>query len=86
MSIDDESRERCPRARHRRRRRAGFPAGGVAHCLVDRTVADVLYLEVGDRTPGDSADYPSDDLEARLAPDGRWRFFHKDGRSYRGES
>jgi uncharacterized cupin superfamily protein len=61
---------------------AGFPAGGVAHHLVNRTDTDALYLEIGDRTPGDSAAYPADDLEARLGPDGGWRFFHKDGRSY----
>lgn len=61
---------------------AGFPAGGVAHYLVNRTDTDALYLEIGDRTPGDAAEYPEDDLEARLAPEGRWAFFHKDGRSY----
>jgi uncharacterized cupin superfamily protein len=61
---------------------AGFPAGGVAHHLVNRTDTDALYLEIGDRTAGDSADYPADDLEARLGPDGGWRFFHKDGRAY----
>jgi uncharacterized cupin superfamily protein len=61
---------------------AGFPAGGAAHCLVNRTDTDALYLEIGDRTPGDSGSYPADDLEARLGADGRWRFFHKDGRPY----
>jgi uncharacterized cupin superfamily protein len=43
---------------------AGFAAGGLAHQLVNRSDADCLYLEVGDRTPGDSADYPNDDLQA----------------------
>jgi len=61
---------------------AGFPADGVAHHLVNRTDTDALYLEIGDRTPGDSGTYPADDLEARLALDGRWTFFHKDGRPY----
>ncbi len=61
---------------------AGFPAGGHAHHLVNRTDTDALYLEIGDRTPDDRADYPADDLDARLGPDGRWRFFHKDGRPY----
>ena len=33
---------------------AGFKAGtGNGHCLINETQADVLYLEVGDRTPGD---------------------------------
>ena len=37
---------------------AGFKAGnGNAHQLVNRTDEGVLYLEVGDRTPGDSAVY-----------------------------
>lgn len=61
---------------------AGFPAGGVAHHLVNRTDIDALYLEIGDRTPGDRGDYPVDDIEARLGPDGRWTFLHKDGRPY----
>jgi uncharacterized cupin superfamily protein len=60
---------------------AGFPAGGLAHCLANRTDSDVLYLEVGDRTPGDIAEYPADDLAASLGPEG-WRFTHKDGRPY----
>ncbi|WP_457797023.1 cupin domain-containing protein [Methylocystis sp. S23] len=61
---------------------AGFPAGGLAHHLVNRTDTDALYLEIGDRAPGDGGEYPADDLEARLGPDGRWQFFHKDGRPY----
>lgn len=61
---------------------AGFPAGGSAHQLVNRTAADVLYLEVGDRTPGDAASYPRDDIQANLGPDGQWLFTHKDGRPY----
>jgi len=61
---------------------AGFPAGGSAHQLVNRTAADVLYLEVGDRTPGDAASYPRDDIQANLGPDGQWQFTHKDGRPY----
>lgn len=61
---------------------AGFPAGGAAHHLVNRSTSDVLYLEVGDRTPGDAGSYPRDDIQADLGPDGRWRFTHKDGRPY----
>ena len=62
---------------------AGFKAGsGNAHHLVNRTHAEVLYLEVGDRSPGDSASYPDDDIQAQFAPDGRWRFAHKDGTPY----
>lgn len=61
---------------------AGFPAGGVAHQLVNRTEEDVVYLEVGDRTGGDEASYPNDDLQARLGADGQWVFTHKDGQPY----
>jgi uncharacterized cupin superfamily protein len=61
---------------------AGFPAAGEAHQLVNRTDADVLYLEVGDRTPGDQGSYPKDDIQATLGPDGKWMFTHKDGRPY----
>jgi uncharacterized cupin superfamily protein len=61
---------------------AGFRAGsGDAHQLVNRSEAEVLYLEVGDRTPGDSATYPDDDLAATLL-DGQWRFTHADGTPY----
>ena len=43
-----------------------------AHQLVNRTDRDVLYLEVGDRTPGDEGFYPADDIQASQAPDGKW--------------
>ena len=61
---------------------AGFPAGGTAHQLVNRSDADVVYLEVGDRTPGDEGSYPRDDIQAALGPDGGWRFTRKDGTPY----
>src|SRR5687767_5134010 len=58
---------------------AGFSAGsGDAHHLVNRSAAEVLYLEIGDRTPGDAADYPDDDLQAVVGADGKWRFARKD--------
>ena len=61
---------------------AGFAAGGIAHQLVNRTNSDVVYLEIGDRTPGDDGTYPADDLRALLGPDGKWQFTHRDGRPY----
>lgn len=61
---------------------AGFRAGGVAHHLVNRTSEDVLYLEIGDRAPGDEVTYPDDDLMAVLSSDGRWQVRHKDGTPY----
>jgi len=61
---------------------AGFKGGtGDAHHLVNESDADVVYLEMGDRLPGDSAVYPDDDIEARMI-EGRWRFVHKDGTPY----
>lgn len=61
---------------------AGFPAGGTAHHLENRSGAVCVILEVGDRTPGDAVSYPSDDLAAVAKPGGGWRFAHKDGRPY----
>ncbi|HXD44157.1 MAG TPA: cupin domain-containing protein [Pseudolabrys sp.] len=60
---------------------AGFPATGLAHQLVNRTANDVVYLEVGDRTPGDEGSYPADDIAAKLTPDG-YVFTHKDGSAF----
>lgn len=62
---------------------AGFKAGtGNGHHLVNESTAEVLYLEVGDRTPADQGSYPDDDLLARLLDDGKWLFTHKDGSPY----
>jgi len=59
----------------------GFPAGGTAHQLINRTSSNVIFLEVGDRSAGDEVDYPVDDIRAVMGSDG-WRFTHKDGRPY----
>ncbi|HKJ82548.1 MAG TPA: cupin domain-containing protein [Mariprofundaceae bacterium] len=62
---------------------AGFRVGtGNGHQLVNRTDDVVVFLEVGDRSPSDSATYLDDDLAAALNPDGRWIFTHKDGHAY----
>ncbi len=61
---------------------AGFPAAGVAHQLVNRSAADVVYLEIGDRTAGDECTYPHDDLMAAFGPGGQWAFTSKDGTRY----
>ncbi|MGQ9372091.1 cupin domain-containing protein [Azospirillum sp. ST 5-10] len=54
---------------------AGFPAGAEnGHHLVNRGTVAAVYLEVGDRTAGDEARYPDDDL---LYRDGG--YFHRDG-------
>jgi uncharacterized cupin superfamily protein len=64
---------------------AGFPAGGVAHHLINRSDASVTYLEIGDRTPADVGSYPNDDLQAVQSADGAYSFLHKDGSPYRTE-
>ena len=61
---------------------AGFKAGtGNGHRLINDTAEDVVYLEIGDRAPGDEGTYPDDDLRAALV-DGKWQFAHKDGTRY----
>lgn len=61
---------------------AGFKAGTAnGHRLINDTAEEVVYLEVGDRTPGDEGVYPDDDLKALLV-DGKWTFAHKDGTPY----
>ena len=61
---------------------AGFKAGtGDAHHLVNETEEDVVYLEIGDRTPGDSAAYPDDDLAVETIG-GKLHFTHKNGAPY----
>ncbi len=58
---------------------AGFRAGtGDAHCLVNETPDVVVYLEVGDRSPGDRVAYPGEGLQAEFGA-GKWHYFHKDG-------
>jgi len=61
---------------------AGFKAGtGNGHRLMNETSEDVVFLEVGDRTPGDEGSYPDDDLKALLVK-GKWKFVHKNGIPY----
>lgn len=61
---------------------AGFKAGtGNGHRLVNESSEEVVYLEVGDRSPGDEGTYPDDDLKAVLV-DGKWKFARKDGTPY----
>ncbi len=61
----------------------GFKAGtGIAHQLINRTEETVTYLEMGDRTAGDTVEYPHDDLKAIQLANGAWTFTHKDGRPY----
>jgi uncharacterized cupin superfamily protein len=62
---------------------AGFKAGtGDAHHLVNRTGTDVVFVEVGDRSAGDSVTYPDDDVVAVFGSDGKWKYTKKDGTPY----
>ena len=59
---------------------AGFKAGtGDAHHMHNRTKRDVVFLEVGDRSPGDGVSYPDDDVVAIYGADGKWKYSRKDG-------
>jgi uncharacterized cupin superfamily protein len=61
---------------------AGFKSGtGNAHQLLNRSSEEVIYLEVGDRSAGDTVVYPDDDLQAAMVK-GKWQFTHKDGSPY----
>ncbi len=62
---------------------AGFRAGnGDAHQIVNNSEHELVYLEVGDRLPGDTVSYPDDDLMAVHDANGAWQFTHKDGSAY----
>ena len=57
---------------------AGFPANDAdGHHLVNKTEADVLYLEIGERPPKDDVDYQDIDM---LLRDGK--HVHEDGTPY----
>src|SRR5215468_9767016 len=56
---------------------AGFPKGRAdGHHLVNRSTADALLLEVGDRTEGDEVDYSDIDMAVRWI-DGEERYVRK---------
>lgn len=61
---------------------AGFAAGTVAHHLENRSDADCVIIEVGDRSEGDAVDYPNDDLMITTGPNQQRIAAHKDGTPY----
>jgi uncharacterized cupin superfamily protein len=62
---------------------AGFKAGSrVAHCLVNRTERDAIYLEVGTRADGERVHYPDVDFMMERDETGR-RYFRKSGEPIR---
>lgn len=61
---------------------AGFPAGRTdGHHLINRSKRDVVYLEVGDRMPGDEAIYPDNDLALKDEA-GAKSFVRKNGKPW----
>jgi uncharacterized cupin superfamily protein len=62
---------------------AGFRAGVKnGHHLVNRSDRPARYLEISNRDPADTADYPDDDLLCIRQADGTVRFTRKDGSSF----
>jgi uncharacterized cupin superfamily protein len=62
---------------------AGFKAGsGIAHCLLNRTDRDALYLEVGTRAAAERVHYPDVDFMMERDESGR-RWFRKSGEPIR---
>jgi len=58
---------------------AGFKAGsGIAHCLINRTARDAVYLEVGTRAKSERVHYPDVDFMMERDDTGR-RYFRKSG-------
>ena len=63
---------------------AGFKAGsGIAHCLVNRTERDAIYLEVGTRAESERVHYPDVDFMMERDACGR-RYFRKSGERIEG--
>src|ERR1700678_1228422 len=63
---------------------AGFKAGVAnGHCLVNRTDADAVYLEIGTRSARERVEYP--DIDMLMEHDDRGgRYLHKSGEPYPG--
>ncbi|MBT9314958.1 cupin domain-containing protein [Leptothoe spongobia] len=62
---------------------AGFPARVAdGHHLINRSNEISIYLEIGDRTPGDRAEYPDDDLLALPKAEGGYYFTQRNGQAY----
>lgn len=57
---------------------AGFPAGAKnGHHLVNRSDRPARYLEISNRDPEDTAEYPDDDLALTRGADGKLSFSPK---------
>lgn len=67
---------------------AGFPAGKPdGHHLVNRSSGDALFLEIGDRSPGDDGEYPDHDMIWRnINGDQKYVYLHRNGTPYDDQS
>jgi uncharacterized cupin superfamily protein len=63
---------------------AGFPAGKPdGHHVINRSQRDAIFLEIGDRSPGDEGEYPDIDMKWKNVDGGqRYVYIHKDGTPY----
>ena len=62
---------------------AGFAAGSRnGHQIVNRSDRPARYLEISNRDPQDSAEYPDVDLTYRKGPDGGAVYARKNGTPY----
>ncbi len=63
---------------------AGFKAGVAnGHCLINRSSADAVYLEIGSRSAREHVEYP--DIDMMLDRDEKGaRYLHKSGAPYPG--
>jgi uncharacterized cupin superfamily protein len=60
----------------------GFPAGEQnGHHLINRSDQDAAYIEIGDRLPGDSGEYPDIDMQFHFE-NGKGMFTRKDGSTF----
>ncbi len=61
---------------------AGFPAGRPdGHHLINKSSRTAKYLEIGDRTQDDAAEYPDVDLSVKMV-DGKFAFTRRDGTKF----
>ncbi len=61
---------------------AGFPGGAEnGHHMFNRAEKDAIFMEVGDRLPGDSVDFSDVDLLSRQLKAG-WQFTNRKGKPF----
>jgi uncharacterized cupin superfamily protein len=62
---------------------AGWKAGVTnGHCLINRSIRDAVFLEIGTRSKHERVDYPDIDLKV-VRDDQGMRYTHKSGEPYK---